>query len=91
MKKITIKLDYDLFHGSHYLRVDGYKSEAVYSFPDKHPNECFHCVCLIDLDIAPLEEKVSLLLKDKVALLLNRILNVVETSVNSLLNHDKYR
>lgn len=81
MEKVTINFGYDLLNGRHYVRVDGYKSEAAYSFPEEHPNECFNCVCLLDIDIESLKERVSPIL--------NRILSVVEQSVNSLLQVDQ--
>lgn len=57
-----------------YIKTDFYKSIEAYRDPHNYENQCFNCACIINLNE---ENKIKLL---------NNIIQVIETSINQLLN-----
>ena len=62
--------------GNHYIRVDFYKSEDAYMFPDEHPDEIWNCCCTFDVNDPTKPNDLNII---------DRLLSIIETSVNGCL------
>lgn len=62
--------------GHSYIRVDFYKTQEAYFHPEEHKDEIFNCCCIFDVNDSKKTNELAVV---------DRLLSIIETSVNGCL------